>query len=102
MAPQLIEKDGVTVYIYGKEHVPPHIHAFSGDDEALIDIRTGEIFGGYIANKKLSVVKDWLNEGKNRELTEQNFYELNPRLKPEEPTVKKASMKKKTKKKGNK
>lgn len=78
MAPQLIDKDGVIVYIYGREHVPPHVHAFVGDDEALIDIRTGKLFKGYIPNKKLSVVQKWLNG--NRELVEQNFYELNPSL----------------------
>ena len=101
MAPQLIEKDGVTVYIYGREHVPPHVHAFSGDNEALVNIRTGEIFEGHISNKKLKVVEKWLSEGKNWELVEQNFYELNPGLKPKEPKEK-TTIKKKTKKKGGK
>ena len=102
MAPQLIEKNGVTVYIYGREHLPPHVHAFSGDDEALVNIRTGEIFEGHISNKKLRVVQQWLNEGENRELVEQNFYELNQRLKPGESKEKKTTIKKKTKKKGGK
>ena len=98
MAPQLIEKDGVTVYIYGKEHVPPHIHAFAGDDEAQIDIRTGKINVGYISNKKLKVVQKWLDEGDNRKLVEQNFYELNPKLKLPEAEIKKPKIKKKTRK----
>ena len=106
MAPQLIEKDGVTVYIYGKEHVPPHVHAFSGDDETLVNIRTGEIFAGHISSKKLRVVQEWLDEGENRKAVEQNFYELNPRLnlqkmeakKAVKKIVKKTMIKKKTKK----
>ncbi|HVA98485.1 MAG TPA: DUF4160 domain-containing protein [Bacteroidia bacterium] len=85
MAPQLIDKNGVTVYIYGKEHNPPHIHASYGEDEALIDIRTGKIFEGYISNKKLKVVQDWLNKGETKQIVEENFYELNPRLRPKEP-----------------
>lgn len=81
MAPQLIEREGVSIYIYGKEHVPPHVHAFYGEDEALVEINTGEIIEGYLSGKKLRVVKEWLEEGENRVLTEKNFYELNPRLK---------------------
>ena len=82
MAPILTDKNGVSIYVLSREHLPPHIHAYSGDDEAQVNIRTGEIVKGYLPGKKLKIVQDWLNEGNNRALTEQNFYELNPRLKP--------------------
>lgn len=82
MAPLLIDKDGVSIRIQSREHLPPHIHAFSGDDEALVYIRTGEIFEGYIPGKKLRIVQQWLNEGDNRKIVEENFYELNPGLRP--------------------
>ncbi|MCW3083929.1 MAG: hypothetical protein JWP12_1295 [Bacteroidetes bacterium] len=102
MAPLLIDKDGVSIYVRSREHLPPHIHAFSGDDVALVNIRTGEIVEGYISGKKLKIVQEWLSE--NRAIVEENFYELNPRLRlPEkkEPT-KKVPVKKKTTKKGGK
>lgn len=83
MAPLLIEKDGVKVHIQSREHLPPHVHVFSGDDEALVNIRTGEVFEGYISSKKLRVVQDWLNENENRKLIEEIFYELNERLRPQ-------------------
>jgi hypothetical protein len=51
MAPLLIEKDGVSIHIWGREHLPPHVHAFSGDDEALVEIRTGEICEGKLSGK---------------------------------------------------
>ncbi len=106
MAPQLIDKNGVTVYIYGKEHVPPHVHAFCAEDEALVNIRTGEIFEGHISNKKLRVIQEWLDEGENRKIVEQNFYELNPRLKLQKTEakkeVKKTTIKTKTKNRGGK
>ena len=93
MAPLLIDKDGVSVIIHGREHLPPHIHASYGEEEALIDIRTGEIFEGFISKKKLRVVQEWLGEGTNREVVEQNFYILNPHLKLREkkanPVIKK-------------
>ena len=33
-------------------------------------------------------MQDWLSEGKNREIVEENFYELNPSLRPKKVTVK--------------
>ena len=90
MAPLLIDKDGVSIHIQSREHLPPHVHAFSGDNEALIDIRTGKIIRGRLAGKKLRIVQQWLNDAKTRELTEENFYELNPALRLKEneiPTI---------------
>lgn len=105
MAPLLIDKEGVSVVVQGREHLPPHVHASYGEDEALVDIRTGEMFEGSIPGKKLRVVQEWLSEGKNREVVEENFYELNPRLRPKEVKEKSIAKKissKKSKKKGDK
>jgi Domain of unknown function (DUF4160) len=82
MPPLLIEKDGVQIVIHSREHVPPHVHARYGDDEALVNIGTGELIEGFIPNKKLKLVQAWLAQGTNRSIVEQNFYELNPKLKP--------------------
>ncbi len=105
MAPLLVDKDGVSIIIQGREHLPPHVHAYYGEDVASVNIRTGEMFEGYVPNKKLKVVQEWLAEGENRAKVEENFYELNPRhrlkkTEEERPTVKKAV--KKNKKKGGK
>ena len=98
MAPLLIEKDGVSIHVWGRDHLPPHIHVFFGDDEALVEIRTGEIYAGYISGKKLKVVQEWLGKGENRKIVEENFYELNPRLRPSK--VVKESVQKRKKKGG--
>lgn len=102
MAPLLIDKDGVSVHVQSREHLPPHIHVFSGDDEALVDIRTGEIFEGYLSGKRLRIVQEWLAEDKNRIQVEENFYELNPRLRPQKAEEKTTTIKIKEKKKGGK
>ena len=102
MAPLLIEKEGVSVVVQGREHLPPHVHASYGEDEALIDIRTGEMFEGSIPGRKLRIVQEWLGEGKNREIVEENFYELNPRLRPQVKEVKEKSKAKKVSLKKNK
>jgi hypothetical protein len=65
VAPLLIEKEGVSVVVQGREHLPPRVHASYGEEEALIDIRTGEMFEGSIPGKKLRVVQEWLSAGKN-------------------------------------
>jgi len=67
--------------------------------EALVNIRTGEIVEGYISKSKLRVVQEWLNEGNNRKNVENNFYELNPRLRQQETKNKSYSEKEKNKKK---
>ena len=66
MAPILENRDGVSIIVQSREHLPPHVHACYGDDEALVDIRSGEMFEGYIPSKKLRVVQEWLTEGNNR------------------------------------
>jgi hypothetical protein len=98
MAPLLVDKNGVSIILHGREHLPPHVHACYGDDEALVNIRTGEMFEGHIPGKKLKIVQGWLAEEKNRAVVEENFYELNPRLKPAD----KIKSDKKGKRKGGK
>ncbi|HXA02801.1 MAG TPA: DUF4160 domain-containing protein [Cytophagaceae bacterium] len=107
MAPILEERDGVSIHIYNKEHVPPHIHAVYAEEEALVNIRTGEIFVGDLPKNKLRIVQEWLNENNRREIVEENFYELNPRLRPklkekQSDKDKKVPVKKKKKKGGKK
>jgi hypothetical protein len=82
LAPLLINKEGISVHLQSREHLPPYIHAFSGEDEAIINIRTGKVIKGYIPGKKLKIVQNWLAEKENRIVVEENFYELNPRLRP--------------------
>jgi hypothetical protein len=82
MAPLLENRDGVRIEIYGREHLPVHIHAKYGEYEALVNIRTGEVIEGKLPSRKLRIVQDWLAEGDRRERVEQNFYELNRRLAP--------------------
>jgi hypothetical protein len=82
MAPLLIRIDGVRIHVQSREHLPPHIHAFYGEEEALIHIRSGEVYAGSLPVNKLKVIREWLAEGENRSRTEENFYELNPRLRP--------------------
>ena len=99
MAPLVLDKNGIEVRVRAREHLPPHVHAFYGDDVALVEIRTGEIFKGFIPEKKLKIVQEWLAKGDNRKVVEQMFYDQNPTLAPKEEKDKKQPQKKKVKQK---
>jgi hypothetical protein len=86
MAPLLENIEGIKIEMYSREHLPVHFHAKYGEYEALVNIRTGEVIGGSLPSKKLRVVQDWLSKADRRKRVEQNFYELNPRLKPNQLT----------------
>jgi hypothetical protein len=82
MTPLIETRNGIRIEIHNREHLPTHIHAKYGEYEALINIRTGELFKGKLPIKKLRLVQDWLKEGNKRSTVENNFYELNPHLAP--------------------
>ena len=58
--PRLASFDGVDIYMYFKDHAPPHVHAFHGDDEALVVIRDGSVYAGSLGNK-LGLVQDYVS-----------------------------------------
>jgi len=41
--PRISRFYGILIYMYYRDHPPPHFHALYGDHEALIDILTGEL-----------------------------------------------------------
>ena len=59
--------DSVKLYIYPRDHNPPHFHAIYAEYEALIDIQTLKVLKGELPNKQLKRVIDWA-EGKQAAL----------------------------------
>ena len=55
----------IKMYFLQSEHNPPHIHAFYNDDVASIDFMTGELLEGYLPQKALALVREWLEIHKN-------------------------------------
>ena len=41
------------------DHVPPHFHATYGDDEAQVEIASGDIVGGSLPRRAAALVKEW-------------------------------------------
>ena len=50
---------GIAVYMYYKDHPPPHIHAIYAEHEAVIGIESGEILQGELPRRARDLVREW-------------------------------------------
>jgi len=51
---------GISIYMYWRDHPPPHFHAIYGDYAAQFAIETGEILEGKFPRKATQLVKEWI------------------------------------------
>ena len=49
---------GIAVYMYWKDHAPPHFHAKYQGDEVTVDILTGEVLGS-MSRRALNMIEEW-------------------------------------------
>ena len=59
---------GIVIYMYWKDHSPPHFHAKYQDQEITMDINTGKV-SGYLGKRAARLVNEWRKKYK-RELLE--------------------------------
>jgi len=57
--PRLCAFYGIVIYMYWRDHGPPHFHAEYGDHEALIVIEDGRVFAGSLPPRALRLVREW-------------------------------------------
>ncbi len=58
--PELSRFYGIIIYMYAKDHMPPHFHAKYGDYMGLIGIQEGTLIEGELPKRALRLVEDWL------------------------------------------
>ena len=58
--PRISDFYGIAVYMYYRDHAPPHFHAIYGDHEAIIDIGSGLVLDGRLPRGALSMISQWL------------------------------------------
>jgi hypothetical protein len=46
--------------MYFRDHAPPHVHAFYGEDEVLVVIRDGFVYAGAMQANKLALVRAYV------------------------------------------
>ncbi|MBQ7624209.1 MAG: DUF4160 domain-containing protein [Clostridia bacterium] len=50
----------IRMYFLQSEHNPPHIHAIYNDNVAAVDFMTGNVLEGYLPDKALAMVREWI------------------------------------------
>ena len=49
---------GVVIYLYYRDHAPPHFHALYGEYEITVEIRSGVVTGKF-PRRALKAVLEW-------------------------------------------
>lgn len=57
--PKISEFFGIAIYMYWREHPPPHFHARYGEYEALIAINDLSVLEGELPPRALGLVIEW-------------------------------------------
>lgn len=57
--PEISRFFGIIIKMFFNEHNPPHFHAYYGDDNVLVDIRTLAVFSGSLPPRALGLVMEW-------------------------------------------
>ena len=58
--PEISRFFGIIIYMYAKDHLPPHFHAEYNGEEAMFAIETGEIIIGSLPRKPTRLVQAWI------------------------------------------
>ena len=57
--PRISEFYGILVYMYYRDHHPPHFHAMYAQFEAEIEIQSADVLAGRLPRRALSLVVEW-------------------------------------------
>lgn len=49
---------GIVIYVFWRDHAPPHFHAKYGDEEITVDIESGAV-AGHMGKRALALVQEW-------------------------------------------
>lgn len=56
--PSISKFYGITIYMYKKDHNPPHFHALCNGDDCIVDINKAKAKGKFPKDKK-KIVEAW-------------------------------------------
>lgn len=71
--------NGISIYLYSRDHNPPHIHAFYAEYEVLIAISNRMKIKGDMPKPQLREIMNWLEDKETRKKLIELFHELNPK-----------------------
>ena len=53
---------GVEIYMYFRDHAPPHFHAIYGEHEASVAIQSGDLIEGVLPKTATKLVTKWAGQ----------------------------------------
>jgi hypothetical protein len=57
--PRISQFYGIAVYMYYRDHAPPHFHAIYGEYDAEVEIATGQVIQGELPRRATTLVSEW-------------------------------------------
>ena len=57
--PRISQYYGIAIYMYFRDHAPPHFHAIYGDHEAIFEIATAKMTDGDLPKRAKKLVAEW-------------------------------------------
>jgi hypothetical protein len=57
--PRISNFYGIAIYMYYRDHAPPHFHAIYRDYEAEIDLESGGVLVGNLPRRAQALVDEW-------------------------------------------
>lgn len=57
--PRLSYFYGIAIYMYYRDHAPPHFHAIYGSEEAELAIRSRKVLRGGLPPRALALTREW-------------------------------------------
>lgn len=75
---------GIIIYMYWRDHAPPHFHAKYGDQQITVEIETG-IIKGNMSKRAKKMVQEWRESHKEELLTDWKLAEERKTLNRIEP-----------------
>ena len=57
--PRISQFYGIAIYMYYRDHAPPHFHAIYGEKEAAFEIATGTTLIGKLPRRAHALVEEW-------------------------------------------
>jgi len=57
--PRISQFYGISIYMYFRDHAPPHFHAIFGEFEVTVDIDTANVTEGKFPRRAKSLVTEW-------------------------------------------
>jgi len=70
---------GIIIYMFWRDHQPPHFHAKYGDEEIIVEIETGKVTGN-ISQRALNMIQEWRERHKEELIADWQMAEQNKPL----------------------